>query len=108
MVFRGMSQTETFFFHTDGDVHYIEMERDGEEGIFYVKACCNDEWEWKFYDTASNYELVKHMIIDVAFSEDDMVDAMDALDGVFEDIFGEIVVWDECDCDGNCQHCGCK
>lgn len=110
MVFNGMLKTEALFFHLESDkneVHFIEMERDCDEGVFSVRTCCSNDWEWKFYDEASNYELVKHAIFDVAFDSHNIGDFIENLDRIFEDIFKEIVAW-ECECDGNCEHCSCK
>ena len=63
MIFDGVVKSEALFFHQENntdDLHFVEMERDCEEGIIRVGVCCDDEWEWKFYDRASNYELIKH------------------------------------------------
>lgn len=114
MIFNGMLKTEALFFHLENDrneVHFIEMERDGDEGVFYVRVCCDDEWEWKFVDTASNYELVKHAIFDIAFDSHHMGELIEGLDEVFKDIFNTIVIWDceeTCDCETSHSHCVCK
>ena len=110
MIFNGMMKTEVLFFHLENDVnelHFVEMERDCEEDVFSVRVCCDDEWEWKFYDEASNYELVKHAIFDIAFDSHNMTELINGLDEIFEDIFNGIVAH-ECDCDGSCEHCNCK
>ncbi len=114
MIFNGSMKTEALFFHLENnvnDLHFVEMERDCEEGVFSVMVCCDDEWEWKFYDRSSNYELVKHAIFDIAFDSHNINELIEGLDEVFEDTFKEIVVWEcetTCDCDGGCNHCGCK
>lgn len=108
MIFKGIVHAEALFFNLENDksdVHFVEMERDGDEGIFYVRACCDDEWEWKFFDTIANYELVKHAIIDAAFGAHNMEELVDELDEVFKGFFNEIVV---CDCGNECNHCNCK
>lgn len=114
MIFNGMMKSEVLFFNSEDDMHdqhFIEMERDCEEDIFTVRVCCDDEWEWKFYDKASNYELVKHAIFDIAFDSHNMIELINGLDEIFEDIFKEIVVFehkDDCNCGGCCDHCTCK
>ena len=109
MIFNGMMKSEALFFRLENDVndvHFVEMERDCEEDVFYVRVCCDDEWEWKFYDKASNYELVKHAIFDIAFDSHNMTELINCLDEVFEDTFNEILAF-ECDCNGSCDHCTC-
>ena len=108
MIFDGTMKSEALFFHLDNDksaVHFVEMERDCEEDTFRVSVCCDDEWEWKFYDQASNYDLVKHAIFDVAFDADNMTELINGLDAVFEEYFYEIVAF-ECNC--GCENCNCK
>jgi hypothetical protein len=118
MIYYGTEKAELIYFHLDddeNDLHFILMERDYEEPVFYVRTCCNSDWEWKFYDTASNYEMVKHAIFDAGFDCENMEDYLFELDGIFEEIFNEIVIWDcdetcdaTCDCETGCKHCGCK
>lgn len=117
MNYNGTTKAELIYWHREdnkNDCHFITMEIDGDENVFYVRTCCNSDWEWKFHYTVGNYELVKHVIFDVGFDSENMADLLWNLDGIFEDIFDEIVVWDECECNGNCEcdngceHCGCK
>ena len=115
MIFNGMLKAEVLFFHSESDAndtYFVEIGRDCEDGTLYVRSCCDDEWEWRFYDKASNYELVKHAIFDVAFDSHNMAELINGLDEVFEDIFEAIVVCDKCsascDCETGCKHCGCK
>lgn len=108
MIFNGMIKTEALFFRLDNeeeDLHFIEMERDCEDGTFRVSVCCDNEWEWKFRDKASNYELVKHAIFDVAFDAENMTELINGLDEVFEEYFYEIVA---CECGGCCDNCNCN
>ena len=108
MIFNRIMKSEALFFHLDNnadDVHFVDLERDYEEGTFRVGVCCDDEWEWKFYDQASNYELVKHAIFDVAFDSENMTEFINGLDAVFEEYFYEIVAF-ECNC--GCENCNCK
>ena len=113
MIYNGTEHVELIWFHLDDDIderHMIMVERDSDENVFYVKTCCNPEWEWKFAYTAGNYEMVKHAIFDAGFDSEDMEDMLYELDEIFEEYFEEIVIWDECncDCENGCNHCGCK
>lgn len=111
MIYNGTAKAELIYFHRENDkedVHFISMEIDSDEPVFYVRTCCNPDWEWKFYYNPSNYEMVRHAIWDVCFDSEDMDEALWELDGYFEEIFDEIVIWDDCDCDGNCNCCGCN
>ena len=110
-------KTETIFMHDDGcsdNMHCIMITQSGEEPTFCVNCCCNAHWEWKFLmDNVSNYEMVKHVIMDTMLGCRDIGSALNALDEQFELIFNDIVVWDkdECQCDGscceNCNHRDC-
>ena len=115
MIYCGTENVELIYFHLDDDEydrHCIMMERDSDENVFYVRTCCDSEWEWKFVYTMSNYEMVKHAIWDNGFDSENMHDYLFALDNIFEEIFEDIVIFDECectcDCDAGCNHCGCK
>ena len=111
MVYYGTEKAELIYFHEKGNennMHFIVMEQDCDESVFYVRTCCNSDWEWKFYYNPSNYEMVKHMIMDAGFECDAMDEMLFELDGIFEEIFEEIVVWDECECNRSCEHCDCK
>lgn len=108
MIFNGIIKTEALFFHLENDtddLHFVDMERDCEEGTFRVSVCCDDEWEWKFEDKASNYELVKHAIFDVALDAENMTELINGLDAVFEEYFYEIVAFE---CNNCCGNCNCK
>ena len=108
MIFNGMIKAEAIFFRPENDkdvLHFVDMERDCEDGTFRVGVCCDDEWEWKFYDNASNYELVKHAIFDVVLDSGDIDELINSLDEVFEEYFYEIVAHKCCGC---CEDCNCK
>lgn len=115
MIFDGMHKIDALFFHQDFDPetenHAVIMERDLEEGTFRVSTCCYDEWEWKFKDIASNYELVKNAIMDVAFDAECMEEAMEMMDEVFEEYFDSIVMREcehTCNCENGCNCCNCE
>ena len=108
MIFNGMMKTDAFFFRTensDNDQCFVEMERDCEIGTFSVCISCDDEWEWRFYDRASNYELVKHAIIDIALDAKNEDDLINGMDDIFSEYFDSIVA---CKCDNGCGNCNCK
>lgn len=110
MIFNGMLKIETLFFSLESDVDkkcFIEMEKDCDENVFYIRSSHDDAWEWKFVDEACNYELVKHAIFDIAFDSYDVESLVEGLDEVFEDTFG-VIVAHSCNCDGSCEHCTCK
>ena len=96
MIFNGMLKAETLFFYledNEDEVHCIEMERDSDTDLFSVKVCCDESWEWKFFDVSCNYELVKHAIFDIAFDSHNIKELIEGLDEVFEDTFNEIVAY---------------
>ena len=115
MVYRGTSKTETIWISPVDDakdVHYIELIQAEDDPVFYVTTCCNEDWVWAFrMDGTSNYEMVKHAIMDAAFGCDSAGELLDVLDEVFDDYFGDILVEDSCECDGrcceNCNHRDC-
>lgn len=112
MVYNGTNKTEVIWFSPENDleeVHYIELIKSDDEPVFYVTACCNEDWMWAFYmDGVSNYEMVKYTIIDTAFGCVSMGELLDNLDEIFADEFEDILVEDEdeCECDGSCcEYC---
>jgi hypothetical protein len=110
MIYNGTNVTETIWFaplHDQDDIHCIELIKADDEAIFYVTSCCNDEWIWAFYmDGVSNYEMVKHTIMDAALECVDMYHLLGELDAIFATDFEDIVAYDECECDGSCcEHC---
>lgn len=105
MNYHGTYVTETIYVTTGNEVHYIELTKSGDDPIFFVTTCCNEDWVWAFNMDMSNYDMVKHVIMDVIFDSDDMEELIDTLDEVFEEVFADILVDGECDC--GCNHCGC-
>lgn len=110
MLYHGTNKTETIWIGPENDLkemHCIELIKSDDEPVFCVTACCNEDWMWAFYmDGVSNYEMVKHTIIDEVFECDDMGELLDTLDAIFADEFEDILVKDECECDGSCcEHC---
>ena len=106
MNYVGTNLTETIWFaplHDHDDVHCIELIKADDESVFYVTTCCNDEWVWAFHmDGLSNYEMVKHVIMDTALECVDMNNLIGELDAIFAMHFADIVADDECECDGSC------
>lgn len=114
MVYHGTGIVEEIYMGPEGDLEgvcCIELIKAPDEPVFYVTTCCNTDWSWKFYmDGESNYEMIKHTIIDAIFECNDIIELMDYLDAVFEENFDDIVVYEEvCDnlCCENCNHRDC-
>lgn len=111
MTLCGIYNTETIVVHPDDaphTSHYIEMEMDKDDPIFYVSCCCDEDWIWAFWYSKSDYEKIKHAILDIVFECESMDEVMDALDEVFVECFDDILVDDEEDefeCDGDCANC---
>lgn len=115
MVYHGTSVTEEIYIGPEDeldDICCIEMTKAHDEPMFYVTACCNTDWVWKFkMDGESNYEMVKHTIIDAIFECDNIVELMGYLDEVFEEDFDDIIAYEEIGhdnyCCEACNHRGC-
>lgn len=109
MIYCATDVTEQIYMHNENDhhdMHCIALTKSGEDPTFYVTCCCNEAWVWEFYmDNASNYEMVKHVVMDTMLECDNMHDVLAELDAQFEEIFDEIIVWDECD-GSCCENCG--
>ena len=111
MVYYGTYNTEGILWHPAGDMddmHVILLTKECDEATFTVNVCCYEDWEWRFdMISPAHYEIVKHMIMDLAFECDDMDELIAAMDEMFAEDFAEIVVDDECECDGSCcERCG--
>lgn len=106
MIYNGTNVTEKIWFspmHDDNDTHYISLIKAVNDPVFYVTTCCNEEWVWAFYmDGVSNYEMVKHTIMDTVFECRNIGQLLNELDDIFEENFADIIAHDECECDGNC------
>ena len=109
MKYIGTYETETIWLGDEDDQHYIELIKASDDPIFYVRACCDPSWIYKFCYDVSSYSMVKHTIVDAAFECDDMTELMDLLDDVFTENFDDIIVYDECeDCSECCGECKCE
>ena len=115
MVYHGSTKMETIWVSPENDLEdvcCIDLTKAYDENVFYVTTCSNTDWMWKFYmEGESNYEMVKHTIIDEIFEADSFIELLDNLDDVFGEIFGDIIAYeeeghDECRCE-NCNHRGC-
>ena len=110
MIYHGTSKAETIFIGPENDLNdvcCIDLIKMHDEPAFCVTTCSNTDWVWKFYmDGESNYEMVKHSIIDAIFECNNIIELIDYLDEFFEENFYDIVVYEEeayDDC--NCEHC---
>lgn len=115
MVYHGTSVVEEIYIGPEDDlddVCCIEMTKASDEDVFYVTTCCNTDWLWKFkMDGVSNYEMIKHTIVDAIFECENIIELMDYLDATFEEDFDDIVAYEEIGyddyCCENCNHRGC-
>lgn len=115
MIYHGTTNTETIFIGQEADlddVCCIDLIKAHDEAVFYVTTCCNTDWVWQFYmNGETNYEMIKHVIIDAVFECDNIVELMEYLDDVFVEDFDDIIVYeeethDDCCCE-NCNHRDC-
>jgi len=107
MVYHGTSTHEIIQFHAtdDNDLHFIEMIKSANGPTFSVMCCCDPDWYYEFYmDNNSNYERVKITIMNEIADDLDVEELLDELSEIFEEVFEDILVEDECDC---CVHCTC-
>lgn len=112
MVYYSNYATEGIVFHSSENVdefYIIAMTKNIDGKTFRVEVDFDDDWNWEFEMIPGAYELVKHMIIDVAFECDNEDELLMELDTMIEEGFSEIVVHnDQCDCEEKCEHCTCK
>jgi hypothetical protein len=112
MVYYGTENTELIVFHGAGDpndTHFIGMIKHADSRSFSVRSCCDSDWCYEFHmNNNSDYERVKFNIMETAFDCEDMDELLDALSEIFEDGFANILISNDCDCDGNCgDECQC-
>lgn len=112
MVYYGTNMVECIEFHTAGDPndgHFIMMTKRSDAPIFTVECCCDSEWRYDFWmKNNSDYERVKFNVMEAIFECEDMNALMRYLGEIFEDGFEDILVEEECHCDGDCEHCNCE
>ena len=105
MWYLGTDVTECFYMQDkNGHVHAIEMTKNGFNSTFSVYCSCDEDWGYEFsnMDVTSDYERVKHIVVEAAFACADIFEAMNAIDDAFEHVFGDIM-FDEDECG-----CGCE
>ena len=115
MIYYSSYATEGIVFHSSGDVDdffIIAFTKNLDGKTFRVEVDFDNDWYWEFEMIPGAYELVKHMIMDIAFNSDNEEELLMELDEVFEELFSEIAAQDKCagycDCETGCRHCGCK
>ena len=89
MILCGLYESERIIihpYHNLEESHWVDIIKDKDEPVFYVTCCCNEDWEWEFDYSKTNYERIKHIILDCIFECNDMEALMDALDEIFEEI----------------------
>ena len=116
MVLCGIGSLERLYVHKNNNLnerHWVDIEMSEDTPTFAVTTCCDDEWIWEFWYDKTNYDLVKHMIMDCIFECDNMKELIYAMDEVFEEYFSDIVVNEaelqedeiKFECNGDCDNC---
>lgn len=112
MVYYNSYVTEGIVFHSNENVDdfcIIAMTKNLDGKTFRVEADFDDDWNWEFEMIPGAYELVKHMIMDIAFECDNEDELLMELDTMIEEGFENIVVNnDKCNCEQKCKHCTCN
>lgn len=121
MIYRQTINIERIAFSPLDDVNstqFIELAKFGDVATFGVWA--GEKWYWEFdMSEPSDYERVKMNVYDAIFECDTMEKLGEALNAIFEDGFGEILLddddddveefeWEEeDDCEDELPDCGC-
>lgn len=116
MMLCGVVESERIIVHPDNkphESHWIEVAKDKDRPVFYVTYCCNNDWSWDFWYNKTNYDIVKHLVMDCIFDSTTMDELINELDNVFTECCSEIVFYDndtceharEFECDGDCDNC---
>lgn len=107
MVYHGTCAVERIMVHPMnelGETHFIELVKAADEPVFYVTCCCDEDWFYEFYmSNNSDYERIKHNIMESVFECETMEELLKTLSEVFEDGFADILISEECD--GDCENC---
>ena len=110
MIFCGNVNAERLIMHPDDNPHsshYIDIVTDKDDPVFYVTCCCDEDWEWKFWYSKTNYEVVKYIIMDCIIASETMDELIDALDEIFEEEWKNILFEeDNWECNEDCENCG--
>ena len=73
MVYHGMYETEGIVFHANGDtddIYIIALTKNIDGKTFRVEVDFDEDWYWDFEMYPGAYEMIKYMIMDVAFECD--------------------------------------
>jgi hypothetical protein len=114
MVYCSTGSLERLFVHPNNNLeerHWVDIAMGEDTPTFAVSICCDDEWIWEFWYDKTNYDLVKHVIMDCIFEAEDMDELIELMDEAFDELFYEIAVdtaelqEGEIECDGNCASC---
>ena len=115
MMLCGTYEIERIVMHPDDrphESHWISITKDKDEPKFFVNCCCDEDWSWDFWYSKTNYDIVKHLIMDCVFEATTMDELIDMIDEAFEEFCLEITFneaelqEDEWECDGDCANCG--
>ena len=112
MFYYGTHKVENIILYTENDENYyvVTLGRDAEDNTFYVRVDENEvsSWAWDFTpDSVSDYERVKAMIFNVAFTTDTIQEFAGQLGNAFEDCFDDILVHEH-DCEDCDKKDGCE
>lgn len=105
MIYYGSNCVENIVMCNEdsNELHYISLAMSLDEPKFFITCCCNEEWIWEFhYTSRSDYERIKMCIIDASYECNNMYELMDLLDGVFLEIFEDMIVIKEYERCNNC------
>ena len=110
MIYCQTINKECIAVHPLNDINntqFVELIKDGGIPMFSVwMDDGEDEWLWEFeMYSPSDYERVKMNIFDAIYECDTMLELAEALDAIFEDGFGDILIVDECDGCECCSKC---
>ena len=109
MIFCGNVGVERLIVHPLEDPsgsHYIDVVMDKDIPAFYVNCSDYDEWSWDFWYNRTDYEIVKHLIMECIIECDTMKELIEALDDTFNENCRDMVFDEsEIECDGDCDDC---
>ena len=117
MMLCGVIESERIVVHPDNrphESHWIDITKDKDGPMFYVTTCCNTDWSWDFWYSTTNYDIVKHLVVDCALTSHTMDELLNELDEAFTDICSDMVYYDKempeetWECDGDCDNCEFK
>ena len=93
MIYHGITKTESILVHPyddETDIQFIDMITDAESSILYVNI---DDYGWEFVMRSfSDYEYVKHVIMETIHTVNSMEELVSELNETFVEEFEDILV----------------